>query len=244
MKDPSLPLQSSRTDRLNGLSARRVRVLPASNTIGPMNGGNPATDWAERLRAGHPDRERAVADLHQMLLRVARHELQRRRGQLGSLAGPELDDIANQCADDATVNVLAKIDDFRGLSRFTTWAFKFAIFEVSGKLARHSWRHHPPNADAMDLEELPDALVAGPGERAERREQLDVLKRAIDQDLTERQREVFVAVALNEVPIDVLALQLKSNRNAIYKNVFDARRRLRESLAAAGHPLAERGALG
>jgi len=175
-----------------------------------------------------------VARLHDLLLRAARHELQRRRG---GLAGPELDDLAQQCADDATMNVLARLDDFRGLSRFTTWAYKFAIFEVSGKLARHAWRHHPPSE--QDWERLPDALTPRPGEAAERREQLAALAQAIEHDLTDRQREVFVAVALNEVPIDVLALQLDSNRNAVYKNLFDARRRLRASLAAAGHPLTQ-----
>jgi RNA polymerase sigma-70 factor, ECF subfamily len=137
------------------------------------------------------------------------------------------------------MSVLARLDDFRGLSRFTTWAYTFAIFEVSGKLARHAWRHHPPSE--QDWERLPDALTPRPGDQAERREQLAALAHAIEHDLTDRQREVFVAVALNEVPIDVLALQLGSNRNAVYKNLFDARRRLRESLAAAGHPVGEQG---
>jgi RNA polymerase sigma-70 factor, ECF subfamily len=192
--------------------------------------------WLEQLRPGHPRREPAVARLHDLLLRAARHELQLRRG---APAGPELDDLAQQCADDATMSVLARLDDFRGLSRFTTWAYTFAIFEVSGKLARHAWRHHPPSE--QDWERLPDALTPRPGDQAERREQLAALAHAIEHDLTDRQREVFVAVALNEVPIDVLALQLGSNRNAVYKNLFDARRRLRESLAAAGHPVGEQG---
>ena len=81
-----------------------------------------------------------------MLLRVASYELSRRRAQLGSIRGPEFDDLAQQAADDALMNVLAKLDDFRGLSRFTTWAYKFAIFEVSGKVARHAWRRQPPSA--------------------------------------------------------------------------------------------------
>jgi RNA polymerase sigma-70 factor (ECF subfamily) len=192
--------------------------------------------WLEQLRPGHPRRDAAVARLHDLLHRAAHHELRRRRGRL---AGPELDDLAQQCADDATMNVLARLDEFRGLSRFTTWAYKFAVFEVSSKLARHAWRHHPPSAE--DWERLPDALTPRPDDRAERREQLAALARAIAADLTDRQREVFVAVALNEVPIDVLALQLGSNRNAVYKNLFDARRRLRASLAAAGHPVEEDG---
>jgi RNA polymerase sigma-70 factor (ECF subfamily) len=190
--------------------------------------------WVAQLRPGHPRHEQTVARLHDVLRRAALHELQRRRGQLG---GPEFEDLAQQCADDATVNILARVDEFRGRSRFTTWAYKFVIFEVSGKVARHAWRRHPPGSEEPGWDALPDAVAARPGEQAERREQLAVLKRAIDDDLTTRQREVFVAIALNDVPIDVLALRLDSNRNAIYKNLFDARRKLRASLAAAGHPV-------
>jgi RNA polymerase sigma-70 factor (ECF subfamily) len=193
----------------------------------------------ERLRPDHPRYDQAVARLHDGLQRAARHELVRRRGQLAGLAGPEFDDVARQCADDAMMNILARVGDFRGLSRFTTWAYKFVIFEVSGKVATHAWRHHVPSADDLRWEQMPDAHAHRPGERAERFEQLAALREAIDEDLTPRQREVFVAVALNDVPIDVLALRLGSNRNAIYKNLFDARRRLRASLAAAGHPVSE-----
>jgi RNA polymerase sigma-70 factor (ECF subfamily) len=189
------------------------------------------------LRRGHPRHDEAVAKLHDVLKRSALHELHRRRGQLTSLSGPEFDDVAQQCADDAMVSILARLGDFRGLSRFTTWAYKFVIFEVSSKVARHAWQHHPPAAADLAWEQVPDALTPRPGERAERREQLDVLTKAIEADLTPRQREVFVAIALNDVSIDVLALQLGSNRNAVYKNLFDARRRLRASLAAAGHAL-------
>jgi RNA polymerase sigma-70 factor, ECF subfamily len=190
--------------------------------------------WVEQLRPGHPRHEQAVARLHDGLYRAALHELRRRRGRL---AGPEFEDVARQCADDALMNILARVGDFRGLSRFTTWAYKFVIFEVSSKVARHAWHHHPPGAEDFAWEQLPDSLAPRPGEQAERREQLAALKQAIDRDLTPRQREVFVAVALNDVPIDVVALRLGSNRNAVYKNLFDARRRLRASLAAAGHPV-------
>ena len=193
--------------------------------------------WVERLRPGHPRHDEAVASLHEALRRAAGHELRRRRGQLGSLSGPEFDDIAQQCADDAVVNVLARVGDFRGLSRFTTWAYKFAMFEVSSTVARHAWQRHPPSTEDLAWDQLPDVRVQAPGEQAERREQLAALARAIDEDLTPRQREVFVAVAINEVPIDVLALKLDSNRNALYKNLFDARRSLRASMAAAGHPV-------
>jgi len=188
----------------------------------------------DQLRPAHPRHEETVAKLHDVLQRAALHELHRRRGQL---SGPEFDDVAQQCADDAMMNILAKIDDFRGLSRFTTWAYKFAIFEVSSKVARHAWQHHPPSD--LEWDKLPDTLVPKPEMEVERREQLATLTQAIATELTPRQREVFVAIALNDVSIDVLALQLGSNRNALYKNLFDARRKLRACLAAAGHPLSE-----
>jgi RNA polymerase sigma-70 factor, ECF subfamily len=194
--------------------------------------------WVEQLQCGHPRREQTVARLHEVLLRVARHELARRRGQLGSIRGPEFDDLAQQAADDALVNILGKLNEFQGLSRFTTWAYKFAVFEVSAKVARHAWRRQPPSRQEPALERLPDALAARPGDRLEQREQLEALRVAIG-ELTDRQREVFVAIALNDVPIDVLAIELGTNRNAIYKNLFDARRNLRAKMAAAGHPVPE-----
>jgi len=220
-----------------------VEPSPAAATTRPSVLSDPTSRrWVEQLRPGHARREQAVARLHDALRRAALHELHRRRGQLPALAGTELDDVAQQCADDAIVSILGRIDDFQGLSRFTTWAYKFAIFEVSSKLARHAWQRNPPSHEELELGELPDSLATQPAEQTERREQLTVLREAIEANLTPRQREVFVAIALNDVPIDVLALQLGSNRNAIYKNLFDARRKLRESMAAAGHAVTREGA--
>jgi RNA polymerase sigma-70 factor, ECF subfamily len=197
---------------------------------------NDTRGWVEGLRSSSPHYRRTTAELHAMLLRVARHELGRRRYALGSIGGPELDDLAQQSASDAMMNILSRLDDFRGASRFTTWAYKFVIFDVSAKIARHAWRHHRPEEEPA-WEQIPDALAAQPAPSVERREQLAVLGQAIGSELTDRQRQVFVAVALNDVSIDVLALKLDSNRNALYKNLFDARRKLRACLAAAGHPV-------
>ena len=101
-----------------------------------------------------------MAELHEALRRAALHELHRRRGPL---SGPEFEDVAQQCANDAVVNILAKLDEFRGLSRFTTWAYKFAIFEVSSKLARHAWQRQPPGPEELTFEQLPDTLAADAG---------------------------------------------------------------------------------
>jgi RNA polymerase sigma-70 factor (ECF subfamily) len=165
----------------------------------------------------------------------------RRRGQLGSIRGPEFDDLAQQAANDALMKVLSGLEEFRGLSRFTTWAYKFVIFEVSGKVGGHAWRRQPPSRQESALERLADSVAPGPGDRLEQQEQLKALSAAIA-ELTARQRAVFVAVALNDVPIDVVAIRLGSNRNPIYKTLFDARRNLRARMAAAGHPLPQRDA--
>jgi RNA polymerase sigma-70 factor (ECF subfamily) len=179
--------------------------------------------WVERLRPGHPRRDQAVGELHDVLLRIVYHELSRRRGGLESITGPEFDDLADQAADDALVSILRKLEDFRGHSRFTTWAYKFVIFEVSGKVARHAWRRHRPAAVTLAWDRLPDSLASRPGDRLERQEQLTALSAAIG-ELSDRQREVFVAIALNDVSIDVLTLELGANRNAMYKNQEPVRR--------------------
>jgi RNA polymerase sigma-70 factor, ECF subfamily len=223
------------------LTVRRVALSAMSGEAG-LQGlrslDEESQRWLAELRPDHPRRHEAVVRLRARLLRVARHELGRRRSRLGQIAGPEFDDLAEQAVNDAVVALLGKLDEFKGLSRFTTWAYKFVMFEVSGKVAAHAWKHNPPGADELTLNRLTDTIAALPDDQLEQREQLRLLAIAIER-LTARQREVFVAVALNEVPSDVIALQLGSNRNAVYKNLFEARRRLREMLAEAGHPIVE-----
>jgi RNA polymerase sigma-70 factor, ECF subfamily len=187
--------------------------------------------WIEELRPGHPRHDQAVRRLHDLLHRVALHELGRRRRQLQSIRGPEFYDIAQQAADDAVVSVLAKLEEFRGLSRFTTWAYKFAAYQVSAEVARHAWRRQPPATADLIWDQLPDQTARRPEEIVEQRAELQSLSRAVA-ELTARQREVVVAVVLNDVPVDVLAVKLQTNRNALYKNLFDARRNLREKMYA------------
>lgn len=190
--------------------------------------------WVEGLRSEGREREAALARLHGLLLRAARHEVHRRSGSL-SLRGPELDDVANQAADDALVAITEKIDGFRGQGRFTTWAYKFVMLEVSTKIARHFWRTTTVPMDQEQWDRLPDRLGIQPHEQVAWRDLLAALRRAVDEELTDHQRSVFVAITLNGVPVDAVALELGSNRNAIYKALFDARRKLRASLAANGH---------
>jgi RNA polymerase sigma-70 factor (ECF subfamily) len=192
-------------------------------------------EWMAGLRASGVQRDTTVAELRDLLLRVARFECERRRGLL-RVRGPELEDIAQQAANDALVSIMAKLDEFRGESRFTTWAYKFVMFQVSTKIGRHFWRTSSATVgEPVDPERIADRLATPPDQRAEQRELLAALARAVEQDLTAHQRKVFVAIALDDVPVDALAAELGSNRNAVYKALFDARRKLRASLAGAGY---------
>jgi RNA polymerase sigma-70 factor, ECF subfamily len=191
-------------------------------------------EWLRVLAGTGPRREAALARLHERLLRIARREAARRGPRL-AISGPELDDVAHQAAADALLAITAKISQFRGESRFTTWAYKFVILEVSAKIGRHFWRHPVVRLDAEDWDRLPARFGFDPAHQAEWRDLLAVLRRAVDTELTPRQREVFVAIVLNDVPLDTLVLSLSSSRNAIYKMLFDARRKLRAALAANGY---------
>jgi RNA polymerase sigma-70 factor (ECF subfamily) len=83
-------------------------------------------------------------------LRAAAFELGRRRGQLAGLSAAERHDLAVQAADDAMMGVLARLGDFRGLSRFSTWAYKFALLEAATKARRLAWRDREPPRPPQD----------------------------------------------------------------------------------------------
>jgi len=197
---------------------------------------SPACDWVERLRRVGPEGEAAVAELHALLLKAARFEIGRRGAELRHLRGGDSEDLAQQAADDALVAVLGKLDQFRGESRFTTWAYKFALLEAAVKVRRRAWQGREVPLEDEAWRTLADA-GAGAGRRAEDAELFVALREEIERCLGPRQREVLVAVALNDVPIDVLAERLGSTRGALYKNLHDARRKLRRALAARGFEL-------
>ena len=189
--------------------------------------------WLRCLRASGAEREDAVARLHALLLSAARFEVARRRPTLPHLRGGDLDDIATQAANDALMGVLRRLDDFRGDSRFTTWAYKFALYEAAVKLRKRAWQGRE-----VPIEPEGWALFSSsglePDDEAEQGELITALQAAIEEVLTPHQRRVLVALALNGVPIDVLAERLNTNRNALYKTLHDARRKLRNHLDERG----------
>jgi RNA polymerase sigma-70 factor, ECF subfamily len=186
-------------------------------------------EWLRALRADGATRDEAVARLHALLLRAARFEAARRRGRLPHLRD-ELEEIAHEAAGDALISVLARLDDFRGASRFTTWVYKFALLETAVKLRKRTWqgRELPLEPEAWNVFE---SVGLAPPEQVDQSELLSTLQAAIGEVLTPHQRRVLVAVTLNGVPIDVLAERLDTTRGALYKTLHDARQKLRTHLA-------------
>ncbi len=191
--------------------------------------------WVGRLSSSGRERESAMAELHALLLRFARSQVNRRAARF-HVSGPEADDVAYQATADAMVAIVGKLGDFRGESRFTTWAYKFVLLEVANKLGRHFWRNAPASDDDTDIwDRLPDRFGLDPAQEAEWRGMMTALRSAIDNSLTDHQRTLFVSIVLKGVPLDAMAAELGSNRNAIYKSLFDARRKLRACLVADGY---------
>jgi RNA polymerase sigma-70 factor, ECF subfamily len=209
---------------------------PANSALAPVPGpaglDEDSRAWLRDLRDVGPTREAAVARLHALLLRAARFEVARRRSTLPHLRGNEFDEIALEAADDALMSVLARLDDFRGASRFTTWVYKFALLEAAVKLRKRAWqgREIPLEQEGWDLF---SSAGLGPAAVAEQSDLLAALQDGIAA-LTSHQRSVLVALAVDGVPIDVLADRLNTNRGALYKTLHDARRNLRTYLTGRG----------
>ena len=196
--------------------------------------------WVDDLAGEGPRRDEASSRLHDLLLRAARFEIERRRLSLPHLRGDDFDDLAHQAAGDAMMAILRKLGDYRGDSRFTTWAYKFALLEAAVKLRRRAWqgRELPLEPEQWSVIQAPEM---SPAREAEQGELMSQIREAIASELSERQREVLLAVAVNGVPIDVLAERMSTTRGALYKTIHDARRKLRARLGEHGVDLAEAG---
>jgi RNA polymerase sigma-70 factor (ECF subfamily) len=183
-----------------------------------------------------PRYEQACTQLYELLVRIAVGEVFRRGPRYG-IAGPELSDLAHQAAADALMRITRKIQEFRGDARFTTWAFRFVVLEVSSKLSRHFWRVPHARLDLGEGMQVPDRSGSDPVSHYQARELVEAACDAVETALSARQRRVFTAV-VNGIALETLARELETNRNALYKTMFDVRKKLRAQLIAGGHLIA------
>jgi RNA polymerase sigma-70 factor (ECF subfamily) len=211
----------------------RLAVIPLSQAPPSVGPDAESRAWVADLAANGARAEDARVRLRDLLLRAARFEISRRRGSLPHLRGNDFDDLAQQSANDALMAILAKLDTYRGESRFTTWAYKFALLEAGVKLRRRAWQGREIPLEPEHWGAFADHGDS-PADTTESREVLGSIGMALETELSPHQREVLVAVALNGVPIDVLAERLNTTRGALYKTIHDARQKLRAHLVEAG----------
>jgi RNA polymerase sigma-70 factor (ECF subfamily) len=189
-------------------------------------------DWVRALSATGPEQDAALRELHALMVRAASRQVSRMQGMLGGVGSDVVDEIANQAADEALMALLRKLDTFEGRSRFTTWAYKFAVFQAATAVRAHSWRGR--DVHLLGFEPVLDR-EPGPSQYAEAADLATAVRVALDTVLSPHQRRILVALLVDDVPIDVLADRLGTNRNALYKTLHDGRQRLRAHLRSTGH---------
>lgn len=188
-------------------------------------------DWPAALTAGGVRGHRAMRDLHALMIRAARHQVRRMHGAISDLGPDRCDEIAQTAADEALTVLMTKLHTFEGRSRFTTWAYKFAILQAATEVRRQAWAGREVSLDgtATWAERSP-----GPESEAEANELATAVADAMEVALTVYQRKIAVALLVDLVPIDVLADRLGTTRGALYKTLHVARTRIRAHLTAAG----------
>jgi RNA polymerase sigma-70 factor (ECF subfamily) len=215
-----------------GKRGRRPTAIPSSSgrNTDDAERGRAAQGWIERLLAASGrERDDALSELHGLLAGAARFALSRYGSQLDREG---LDDLAVQAADDALLAILSRLEEYRSESRFTTWAWKFGFYEACVAIRKRQWIGREVPTDEAGWEAL--RSEAAPDGQVEQMELLRAIREGVESALTSHQRRVFVSLALNEVPVDVLAERLGTTRGALYKTLHDARQRLRDHLARTG----------
>ena len=215
---------------MNGSEQAARAILPIPEARAP---DVDSREWLQSLSGSGLERDDALRRLHALLLRAARAELARRQPGVRGGAG-ELDDLAMQAADDALVAILGKLETYRGASRFTTWAYKFALLETAVRLRRREWHGRELPLEDEGWARLADEMSPSAGGQVEAPEMIHAVRDAVANVLTPHQRAVLIALTLNRVPIDVLAERRGTTRGALYKTLHDGRRRLRARLAEDG----------
>jgi RNA polymerase sigma-70 factor, ECF subfamily len=190
-------------------------------------------EWLAALNSDGAPQAAALSDLRGYLLRASRYALVRHRDAL-RLGPADLSQLAEDATQDALSSLLSHLHDFRGESRFTTWAYKFAINAALVAARRERWGRVSLDRLLDDPDLAARVSAANPERHARQREMLAALSEAIEDHLTPRQRGALTAIVFDEVPLDEVARHLGSNRNAVYKLLHDARRKLKAELRARG----------
>ncbi len=198
--------------------------------------------WLADLTGTPDEQSPALEDLRERLQRGIYYYLSRERSDLSGLSSTEITQMAEDLAQDATLRVMENLGSFRGDSRFTTWATKIAVRVAISDLRRARYRDFSLDDLTADGDLMPSTTANsvtgtpehGPEDQTERDDVMQKISAALKAALTERQYQALVAVALQDIPLEVVAERMGTNRNALYKLLHDARRKLRTYLETEG----------
>lgn len=198
--------------------------------------------WLADLRGETSAQPEALADLRERLQRSLLYYLSQERSDLRDLSSQELAQMAEDLSQDALIRVIDNLNTFRGESLFTTWANRIAVRLAISDLRRARYKDFSLDDMTAEGDLMPNLsptseLPPGPEAATERSDVIEKINRAFEEALTERQYRALEAVALQGIPMDVVAAQMGTNRNALYKLLHDARRKLRSYLEAQGLPI-------
>lgn len=203
-------------------------------------------EWLYDLRAGGAIQEAAIADLRNLLLRTVLFFFSRNLDNFGGLARSEILQLAEDCAQEALIAIMNHLSDFRSDSKFTTWAYKFAVNIALMTARRERWKGVSLDQLSFSEDGAPFGWMIrdkspglAPDQFAMQGEVREIIREMIEHTLTDKQRRVLLMMVFNEVPMDEVARRLGTNRNAIYKTLHDARRKLKSGLQARGFEIGE-----
>jgi len=201
-------------------------------------------EWLSQLRAeGTPEQAEAIEDLRQYLLRAVLYFFSQNPGDLRGLARPEIEQVAQDLAQDALLTILKNLEEFRGESKFTTWAYRFAINMSLVEARRQRWKNLSLDRILEDSElpdfQFEDKESPDPDRAAQQQEIWEAVRDVIENELTDRQRAILTAIVFEDVPVDVVTKEFRMNRNAVYKMVHDARAKLKKRLEERGFDVAD-----
>ncbi len=203
-------------------------------------------EWLQDLNASGANQEAAIADLRDLLLRAALYFFSRNLSDFENDNEDEILQRAEDCAQDALIAVMKHLSDFRGDSKFTTWAYKFAINMALMASRRERWKSVSLDQLASSGEEdFFDAVFqdrsdgSAPEASAMQGEVRRIIQDVIEHELTDKQRRVLFLMVFHEVPMDVVVRYTGASRNAVYKTLHDARRKIKSSLQARGLEVGE-----
>lgn len=212
----------------------------------PMSRARTNEEWLHDLSASGAVQEAAIIELRELLLRTVLFFFSRNLGDLGGLSREEILHVAEDCAQEALIAVMSHLSDFRGDSKFTTWVYKFGINIALMTARRQRWKNI--SLDQVDLSESGHLFEwmkqdqspgLAPDQSAVQGEVVEAIRDVIERDLTDKQRQVLIMMVFQEVPMDEVVLRLDTNRNAVYKILHDARRKLKNGLQARGFDIGE-----